>query len=183
MHKFRKIVNIIAILLAAAVFYFHPQKAEAIEGEWTAGGAPIFDIMPHWNAVGPGGELFARYAISDGFRLSADFQASAMLNIGKQPQPTFGLYKIRLGVLYALDILTFIPFAGIHLTGVFSELPLFEWNYGSLGLDLDIGFEYRRWRTFSLGFQFSYHILFADIRRLPDFMTFGFFFAWNSDPF
>ena len=162
-----------------------PVSAWALEGDWEVGGdvTSVFMVTP--GSFGGGGDIFARYNIYDGLSLSASagayyMHSNALLDSG-QKMGSFGLYSLRAGIYYALDIIQWVPSVGIHLNTYFSENKDWKWHRAGngFGLDAEIQIQYRGIRHFGVGLFFSYHLMFTS----PDYMTLGLSFSWFSGEF
>ena len=135
--------------------------------------APAADIY------GAGASIFARYAILDSLELgaSAGFYGAQHT----KDKRALGLYNIRLGANYVLDVLQWVPWAGIYISSIFSEDTHKKWHKDGhgMGIDFDIGIQYRGIRQFGIGLYFSYHLVFTD----TDYMTAGITLQWYSGMF
>lgn len=170
--------NIFSLILSSFLLIFSA-SASAIEGEWETGGTLQAMIAPSPKIFGAGLEVYARYSLTDSIKLSGGFTASA--GYWQPEKKSIGIYSVRLGALYALDILEWVPSFGLHLSGHFSENKRFAWNktQNGMGLDFDLIIQYRGFRQFGIGFAFSYHLLFVN----ADYLGIGLTFSWFSDEF
>ena len=114
-----------------------PSAAYALEGDWEAGGLGLAYLQPGRDIYGGGAELFARYAVTDGFSLSAGAAAYGVRS--QKYNKSFGLYTLRIGGVYALDILQWVPSVGVHFSSQFSENRDYSWHRGGKGLGIDFG--------------------------------------------
>lgn len=167
------------LLFLLTLYPLASKPAIALEGDWTAGASPAAIFIPSDDIYGAGADVFARYAVLDALELSlcAGFYG-AQLTTSKQ---ALGLYNLRFGAIYILDVLQWVPWAGIHLSSLFSEDKHKKWHHDGhgLGVDLDVGVQYRGIRQFGIGIFFSYHLVFAD----SDYMTAGITLQWHSGIF
>ena len=162
-----------------------PVSAWALEGDWEVGGdvTSVFMVTP--GSIGVGGDIFARYNIYDGLSLSAGAGAYYMHSsdeiVSGRKMGSFGLYTLRVGIYYALDIINWVPSAGIHLDTYFSENNDWKWHRDGkgFGVDAEIQIQYRGIRHLGIGLFFSYHLMFTS----PDYMTLGLSASWFSGEF
>ncbi len=169
----------IRTFLAAVCFCLMPLTAHALEGDWEIGGNAETILMYSRDIYGGGGKFFARYSVLDGFSLgaSAGFYGAQDTDIKK----SLGIYTLSLDMIYALDILAWVPGAGISLSSLFSENKVWKWhNKGhGLSLDFDVFVQYRGIRHLGIGIFFSYHLVFVD----ADYITVGLGISWFSGMF
>ena len=169
----------LAPVICAAAFLAAPVSAYAVEGDCEAGMIAKALMSPQANIYGGGAELYFAYDALDGlsFHVAAGFYAGHELELDK----TMGLYNIRLGFMYALDILTWVPAVGIHFSELLSESGDQPWtnNYNGWAIDFDAQVEYRGIRNVGIGLHFTYHLVFTN----DDYMTAGISVSWHSDSF
>lgn len=170
--------RILSFLLLSASLLFCT-SSQAFEGDWEAGAAPGAILMPSRDTYGGGAELFARYTVIHG--LSINFGAGFYGAQRTALHHPLGLYTLRAGAVYALDVLEWVPGAGLHLSALFSEDKKDIWHDKGkgLGLDFDLFVQYRGFRQLGIGLFFTYHLVFTG----PDYMTTGLSFSWHSDSF
>ncbi len=154
-------------------------NAQALEGDWELGGAPGAILMPDRNIYGGGAELFARYFAIDGLsiNLGAGFYGAKQIDA----KYSLGLYTLRTGIFYSLDVLQWVPGVGLNLSALFSEDKTYKYQKDGHGMALDFDFfiQYRGIRHLGIGLFFSYHLVFVD----TDYMTVGLSLTWNSGMF
>lgn len=173
---------ILSILLSIGAFFvtfLPPQNSLALEGDWTAGASPAAFIMPQNAIYGAGTDLFARYSVLDGLDIGGGFGIYGAKNT--KANKALGIYSLRVGAVYNLDILQWVPSAGIHLSALFSEDKLEKWHRkgNGLAIDFDLSVQYRGIRHWGIGAFFSYHLVFTD----DDYMTVGLIIQWYSGRF
>lgn len=166
-------------LLTFAVSLLCCSRAYALEGDWETGAQVGAIILPKRDIYGAGAEFFARYTVIHG--LSVSLGAGAYGAQQSELKYPLGLYTLRAGVVYTLDILEWVPGAGIHLSSLFSEDKHAVWHDDGkgLGIDLDIYVEYRGIRQLGLGIFLGYRLVFAG----PDYVTTGVSVSWHSGLF
>lgn len=154
-------------------------NALALEGDWELGAAPAAWIQPARQIYGGGAELFAHYAVTDGLQLS--FGAAAYGAKNTEWNEALGVYSLRLGLTYALDILQWVPALGVHVSSLFSENTRYDFHRNGHGMavDFDISVQYRGFRHIGLGIFFGYHLVFVD----ADYMTAGLQISYHSGDF
>ena len=171
-----RFVQKVFILLVLCCF---PSVALALEGDWEAGGLGLAYLQPGRDIYGGGAELFARYAVTDGFSLSAGAAAYGVRS--QKFNKSFGLYTLRIGGVYSLDILQWVPSVGVHFSSQFSENRDYSWHRGGKGLGIDFGAQihYRGIRHFGIGVFYRYHLVFIAC----DYHTVGISVSWFSGDF
>lgn len=173
-----QIQQLIAFFILAITLLFSV-PAHAFEGDWEAGAAPGAIIMPSRDVYGGGAEIFARYTVIHGLNVSfgAGFYGAQRTSL----EYPLGLYTLRAGLTYVLDILEWVPGVGLHVSALFSEDKKDIWHTKGkgMGLDFDIFVQYRGIRQLGIGVFFSYHLVFVG----PDYMTTGLSLSWHSDIF
>jgi|GEM_PF-2416826 len=171
--------RLLCALFCLGVAILSCSKAHALEGEWEIGAMPMALIMPQGDTYGGGLEVFGRYAVTDGLKINAAFAASANKFI--LTGDILGLYYARIGVIYSLDILEWVPSAGLHISALFSEHERHRWTKSDngMGIDFDLMVQYRGIRNLGIGLGFTYHLVFVG----RDYMTIGLSFSWFSGDF
>ena len=171
--------RLFAPLFCAAAFLMSPATAHALEGDCEAGIIAKAFISPQANIYGGGAELYFAYDALDGlsFHVAAGFYGGYELDI----DDAVGLYNMRVGLMYALDILEWVPAIGVHFSELMSESGNQPWadGYNGWAVDFDLQVEYRGIRNVGIGFHFTYHLVFTN----DDYMTAGFSVSWHSDTF
>ena len=170
---------LILFSVALAGFVFPVSSASALEGDWEIGGAPAALFMPDREIYGGGGEFFARYAVFDGLSLS--LAAGAYGARDTDLNHALGLYTLRAGMFYSIDVLQWVPVIGLNVSALFSEDDTWDWHRHAHGIGVDFDFQilYRGIRHLGLGVFFAYHIVLAD----ADYMTAGLTVSWFSGMF
>ncbi len=171
--------RLISPVIAFFFVFFATSDAHGLEGDWTAGAAPAAIIIPQKDVYGGGASIFARYAVLDALELGLSSGFYGARNT--KNKYALGLYNVRFGVNCILDILQWVPSAGIHFSALFSEDSREKYHRGGRGLALDfeVGVQYRGIRQFGIGIFFAYHLVFID----DDYMTAGISLQWHSGLF
>ena len=172
-------MNHIHKLFMLLVLCCFPVSAYALEGDWEVGGLGAAILQPGHDIYGGGAEAYARYALTDGFSLSA---GAAIYGAHSQKfNKSFGLYTLRVGGVYALDILQWVPSIGVHFSALFSENDNYSWHRGGKGLGIDFGaqIQYRGIRHLGIGLFYRYHLVFIAC----DYHTLGISISWFSGDF
>lgn len=176
--KTKSLYHVIVILICLCATYV-PSTAFALEGDCEAGGIATSLISPNAEVYGGGLEIYFRYYVLDGLAFSAHLGFVGARD--KKRAKDLGLYYTRVGFVYALDILEWVPAAGIHLAEVISEAKEHPWQGGAngLSLDFDAQISYRGFRHVGIGLHFTYHLVFQS----SDYMSLGLSVSWHSDAF
>ncbi|MBQ8038223.1 MAG: hypothetical protein IJ268_14635 [Proteobacteria bacterium] len=175
-----RLIKTLAILLTALpMASLNSKEAQALESDWELGALPAAFMMPSFDIYGAGTELFARYDVIDGLSLNAGagFYGAQQTTL----QKPLGLYTLRAGAFYALDVLQWVPGIGINLSALFSESRLhnFHRDGHGMGIDFDLYVQYRGIRHLGIGIFASYHLVFVD----ADYITAGLSISWYSGMF
>ena len=168
------------ILFTLLTLCFVPiSSAFALEGDWEIGGAPTAFLLPARNIYGGGAEFFARYSVLDG--LSVGLAAGAYGARITEINHSLGLYTLRAGLFYSLDVLQWVPVIGLNVSSIFSKDEIYLWHRNAHGMSVDFDFQllYRGIRHLGIGVFFSYHIVLVD----EDYMTTGLTISWFSGMF
>lgn len=140
---------------------------------------PTAILMPSHNIYGGGMELYARYSVIDGLSLNAGagFYGAKQTDLNA----ALGLYTLRVGLFYVLDVLQWVPGVGINISSLSSEDKTYDYHRkgNGMGVDFDIYVQYRGIRHLGIGLFFSYHLVFTDV----DYMTAGLSLSWYSGMF
>lgn len=167
------------ILFALGMAASFPSIALALEGDWEAGTNMGAILMPSRDIYGGGAELFARYSVLDGFSIGAGagFYGAQQTEL----KSSLGLYTLRVGAAYALDVLQWVPGVAFHVSALFSEDKAWKWHKDGhgMGVDFDFFVQYKGIRHLGIGVFFSYHLVFVD----ADYMTVGINLSWFSGMF
>lgn len=88
--------------------------------------------------------------------------------------------QLGFGVRYNLDVFTYVPYAGLGITG-YIDTPLVDDGPAAtnLGAKFIIGVDWRFDRHWSLGFKAELHALATDLGRYPIYSTVGLNVAWH----
>ena len=174
-----KYIRYIILITTLVISSWICSPSQAFEGDWEAGASPSAFLMPSRDIYGGGAELFARYTVIHGLNISmgAGFYGAKRTSL----DDALGLYTLRAGAIYTLDILEWVPGVGLHVSALFSEDKKDIWHDKGkgMGLDFDIFIQYRGIRSLGIALFFAYHLVFVG----PDYMTTGFSFTWHSDRF
>jgi hypothetical protein len=179
----------IAVLLLVKAMPSH-----ALEGDWSWGGGAVMASIPTLGGGwGVGGPPHARYGRTDPLKLNAGFIYSYHFPapIGPEPEeegaerPTMDLHVMtpHIGIVYALDIIEVVPYLLLDASFYVADWPFFGENdrrWGA-GMMFGVGFDYRRWKTFSLGAEAAYHAFFSDLSRYPVYLNINLHFSYHYD--
>lgn len=146
-------------------------EAAAVEREHQIGldaGMPLLVVQRSSSTILSGASLGLHYTygLSDAFNLIAD-GGTSFLFAGTSSLPTIS--NVDVGVAYVLDVLTWVPWAGLELGGyALTEDP----SGGTTvfpGAALALGVDYRFTRSWAAGFVLRQHWLFTRQNDLPSF--------------
>jgi len=131
-------------------------RAHAFERQWHLGGGLGAGFFSDGDtSAGPALGLHAAYGLSDMF----DLKVEGLAAMHSHQEESFQLLSGSAGLAYKLDVIQWIPYAGIqvgyyHLTG--DVLPG-NLSGHELGLSVDLGLDYAVSRSLGMGVQLRYH--------------------------
>ena len=171
----RYLLSLVAFLFTFC-FISH---AYALEGDWEAGGDVTAVLMPSRDIYGGGADVYARYHVIDGLGVGGGIGLYGVHS--DRIDKSFALFNLRVGAVYSIDIIEWVPSFGVHLSSLFSGNDHYKWHRRGhgLGLDLDLIVQYRGIPQIGIGAFFRYHIIFTD----NDYMTLGICISWYSGIF
>jgi hypothetical protein len=140
-------------LLAAA---FVARPARAFEKQWHLGGGLGFAAPNGSYDAGPALGVHAAYGLSDVFDLRLEMQASR----SELPLLPLWFYGARAGIAYKLDVIQWIPYAGVSAGGfaiAWEDGTLLRPSVGALA-----GLDYAVSRHFGVGALGAGDYIFAD---------------------
>ncbi|MBO4351012.1 MAG: hypothetical protein J6A01_08715 [Proteobacteria bacterium] len=172
-------IPFIILFTFLALCFLPMSSASALEGDWELGAAPTAFFMPAHNIYGGGAEFFGRYSVLDG--LSVGLAAGIYGARNNDLNQALGIYQLRAGMFYSLDVLQWVPVIGLNVSSIFSEDQTYLWHRNAHGLSVDFDFQllYRGIRHLGIGIFFNYHIVLVD----EDYMTAGLTVSWFSGMF
>jgi hypothetical protein len=144
------------LLSALAAVGLPTPCAHAFEKQWHVGGeAGVNAFADGATAAGPAVGVYGAYGLSDMFDLGIEVLGSRHAREGKR----FDLVGISAGVSYKLDVLRWIPYAGVELgyyrfLGDARPVALPE---NEAGFSLDLGLDYLLSSSVGLGVKLRYH--------------------------
>ena len=130
--------------------------ARAFERQWHLGGGLGAAAPNGGYSLGPALGLYAAYGISDVFDARLELQGSTHDLDGLE----VSFYGARLGIAYKLDVIQWIPYAGVsagEVAVVWNEGNLLRPSVGAL-----VGLDYAVSRHFGLGVLASGDYIFSD---------------------
>ncbi|HOU90160.1 MAG TPA: outer membrane beta-barrel protein [Polyangiaceae bacterium] len=144
-----------ALPMSLAVLAIAP-AASAFERQWhVGGGGGIAVLAESGSKAGPVAGLHGAYGISDTF----DVRAALLGSVNRLDGEPFELYSATAGLAYKLDVLSWIPYAGVQV-GYYrlGKGP----RPGDLapdepGFSLDLGLDYAVRRHLGLGLELRFH--------------------------
>lgn len=173
--------HVAAALALALGALLASRPAEAIERQHHLGLAPALGVLAieHKStaSVGVGGALHYTYGLSDQFNLM--IEASRVVVAANQRQDTettprnrpATVDRLAVGVGYVLDILRWVPYAGVEggvyrLAGGTLDPSLFL-----PGLAVGVGLDYQLSRRFAVGVAGWQHFMISKLTTYPSYTT------------
>jgi hypothetical protein len=154
-------------------------RASAVEREHHLGldaGGSLLDVADKNSAdVGGGVGAHWTYGLSDAFNLMAE-GAWSLVAIGEKAQsrttpttrPT-NVTNAGIGLGYVLDVLQWVPYAGVLLGGYALNGGTIHGTSFLPGIALGIGLDYRFGRSWAAGVAIRQHLLVTDMSTYPTF--------------
>jgi opacity protein-like surface antigen len=144
---------LLSALAAAALL---TPRASAFEKQWhLGGGAGVNAFADGESVAGPALAVYGAYGLSDLF----DFGIQVLGSRHVRDHQSFDLLGISTGISYKLDVMSWIPYAGLELgyyrfLGDTRPRALSE---NEAGFSLDLGLDYLLSQSVGLGLEFRYH--------------------------
>ncbi|MDP9000795.1 MAG: porin family protein [Myxococcota bacterium] len=172
-------MKLVAAAIAAACVAIAP-RARAVEHEHHAGvdGGVSMLAMNGKTDVGAGIGAHWAYGLSDAFNLMVEAAWSPVAPGEKvqgastpRTRPA-SVGNAGAGVGYVLDVLRWVPYAGLLLSGYAlggGTMDRVQWRPG---VTLALGLDYRFGRSWAGGFAFRQHMLVTDTSTYPSFTQF-----------
>lgn len=146
---------VLVLLVASAVTFFSPRRAQAFEREWHTGAGLGVTAYPRYYSVGPALGLNAAYGISDVFDLKLELLGSyhGYAPSSKLPHQSAEPFSAVAGLSYKLDVLQWIPYAAVlvgfeHVSGA---VPPNTFHRDDALAALVLGLDYAVTRNLGLG--------------------------------
>jgi hypothetical protein len=144
------------LLSALAVATLLAPRAFAFEKQWhVGGGLGVNAFADGESAAGPALGVYGAYGLSDLFDLGIEVLGSRHVRDNR----SFELVGISTGISYKLDVLSWIPYAGLEL-GYYrflSETRPRALPENEAGLSVDLGVDYVLSPSVGLGLKLRYH--------------------------
>jgi|SRR5688572_18332095 len=149
-----------AILVTLALWLPSP-TAHAFEEQWhVGGGIGAVSASESRLGLGPAVNLYGAYGLDDMFDVKLDFSASShAFEVAGGTMERRGIYTGTLGISYKLDVIEWIPYFGVQLGWLHSDLPE-DLDMGSSGWLLGgmIGLDYAITSSWGVGVVNQYHM-------------------------
>jgi len=144
----------ISAFVALAALAIAP-NAGAFERQWhVGGGLGVASFVSSDLPMGPALGLHGAYGLSDMFDVRLELTGSRH---EQSDGSSLDLYSATAGITYKIDVIEWIPYAGL-LVGYYwlgGENP--PPDSGALGISTALGIDYALSRSFALGLQIRYH--------------------------
>jgi hypothetical protein len=131
-------------------------RAFAFEKQWhLGGGAGVNAFADGGSAPGPALGVYGAYGLSDMFDLGIEVLGSTHAREGHN----FQLVGISTGISYKLDVLSWIPYAGLELGyyRFFGDTRPAGLAENEAGFSVDLGLDYLLSPSVGLGLKLRYH--------------------------
>lgn len=168
----KPLVAVLTVLALTAL----PAVSGAIEGELTLGLGPGFTDLPTRGddgQAGFGGGAHAEYRFNLFWGMAGGAYHSYQLSDHGNELAGQSISTAWLGVLYNLDVATYVPFVTFGPTVYLSspELQDDEGRKVDAGARLGLGVDWRRYRNWSVGLEIDIHAFATDLGRYPVYLT------------
>jgi hypothetical protein len=130
--------------------------ALGFEKQWhLGGGLGVANFTESATSVGPALEAYAAYGISDLF----DVRTQMLVTRHTRLDRSFAVVGLSGGLVYKLDVLSWIPYFGLELGYYHFSGGTFPGQVGEHepGLSLDLGVDYLVTPSLGLGLELRYH--------------------------
>lgn len=149
-------------LCGAAVALLCAARAHAYEEQWHfGGGVGAGEFVNGGHPMAPMLGVHVAYDVSDMFDFRLELGGSQHEFL---PERATRLYSASAGVVYKLDVLEWVPYAGI--LGGYHAFSGGPWprhlKQHEFGVSIPLGLDYTLSRTFGLGVQIAYHGFLSD---------------------
>lgn len=179
-------ISLALLVLASGVVTLPCTSARAFSGEGhvyagpSAANANALGGFGHW---GPGAQLGLVLGLSDFWRFTAGLEGSYHFEDADEEIPSFAVLGAFIGLRYALDVFTYIPYVGLAVTTFAAGPPTSPDGGGfELGAKLTVGLDYRFSRFWSLGVLADLHASLTEPAEFPLYssinLQLGYHFRW-----
>jgi hypothetical protein len=168
----KPVVAVLIVLALAAL----PAVSHAVEGELTLGLGPGFTDLPTHGPDGQpgfGGGLYAEYRFNLWWGMTGGAYHGYQLSDRANELPGQSITSAWVGVLYNIDVATYVPFVTLGPT-LYISSPALEDQEGrkvDAGARVGIGVDWRRYRTWSIGAEVDIHAFATDLGKYPVYLT------------
>lgn len=144
--------------------------ARAFERQWHAGADLGWAAVSWRDSVrsGFGGGLHLAYGLSDSYNVLVELSGST--HSVEADQPNLTVLSGAAGMAYTLDVLTWVPYAGLLVGGYRFDGVRLDKAENLLGFQAALGLDYRPSTSWALGVQLRYHT-FSDDPFQAHYMT------------
>ena len=146
---FVAILSLFATLLESGL-------AGAFERQWhLGGGLGVASFASGEANLGPALGVHAAYGLSDMFDVRGELTGSTHT---LDDERRVNLYSASLGIAYKIDVLEWVPYAGLFVGSyIWGGEAAPENQTGFVGISTMLGIDYALSRSFGLGLQLRYH--------------------------
>lgn len=128
-------------------------------------------------SVGGGGGVHYAYGLTDAFNLMAEgsFMQVALEEQGGKGIPNnrpTSVTNLGVGVGYVLDVLRWVPYAGLLAEGYWMNGGTIDTTTVAAGAAIALGLDYSVTRAFAVGFAFRQHFALSKITDYPSYSQF-----------
>ncbi|MEO1268703.1 MAG: outer membrane beta-barrel protein [Myxococcota bacterium] len=173
----RPILGLASLLMAGVVATtYAPTPAQAVEHELTLGLGPTYTDLPTRGSEGQqgiGAGLYGEYRFNNFWGLTFGGMGSYQLSVAEDDLGGIRILSGWAGVIYNLDVATYVPFATLSLTAYNAD-PALEDDEGNpvdAGVKFGLGVDYRRYRRWSFGVEANLHAFLTDPSNYPVYFT------------
>lgn len=174
--------------LAVTIMLLALPEASAIDRELTLGLGPGYTDLPANGSRGQpglGSGVYAEFRLSDWWGVTAGGYSSYQLSVADDELPGVAINSAWLGVLYNIDVATYVPFVTLAATAYFAdpELSDADGHAADAGVKFGLGVDYRRHRHWSLGVEGNFHAFLTDVQNYPVYLTTLLRLNYHFEPF
>ncbi|MBI5535898.1 MAG: outer membrane beta-barrel protein [Deltaproteobacteria bacterium] len=182
MHRARLLPGLCAFAAVSAI----ATASHAFERQWHLGADLGWSAVSHKTSIDGQERIFGGYGAGGHLVYGLNDTFNAMLEVGVSGHPIYSnrpwmtVASGAAGVSYTLDILRWVPYAGLLVGGYHFSAVGHDKAETKLGFQLALGLDYAFNRSWAMGVQLRYHT-FADDPFSAHYMTtFGRFeYRWG----
>ncbi len=183
-----RVLNTLLPLLILGSGLLYTDLAQAVEGELTLGMGPTWNQLPTQGSdgqTGYGGQAWAEYRFDHFWGVTFGGGYDIQLSIPEDELAGQHIGQAWAGVIYNLDVATYVPFATFSAASYFAQPALTdpEGTAVNFGARIGVGVDWRRYRHWSIGAEADIHAFFTDLAQYPVYLNVALRLNYHTDLF